>query len=54
MCVDLCTGVGRNISEVLARLGAPVKLVSAVGSDAFGGSLRASFKTLGIVRAHEQ
>ncbi len=29
-------GVGRNVAEVLARLGTPTALVAAVGADAFG------------------
>jgi pseudouridine kinase len=32
-------GVGRNIAENLARLGSPVALVSAVGTDLLGGQL---------------
>lgn len=34
-------GVARNIAENLARLGYPVKLVTAVGDDQFGDQLRA-------------
>ena len=32
-------GVGRNVAETLARLGVPVSLISAVGSDALGEEL---------------
>jgi len=41
-------GVGRNIAENLARLGADVKLVAAVGNDSFGKELLESCKTVGI------
>lgn len=42
--------MGRNISECLARLGAPVRLLSVVGSDAFGSAVLSSLKDLSIVR----
>lgn len=41
-------GVAGNIAEVLARLGAPVRLVSAVGQDAFGDGLVQHAGQLGI------
>lgn len=45
-------GVARNIAENLARLGLPVRLLSAVGDDAAGQSLLAQAQSVGIdVRA---
>ncbi len=45
-------GVGRNIAENLARLGVPVHLVSAVGRDPVGLSLRQQTEAAGVgVRA---
>jgi pseudouridine kinase len=41
-------GVARNIAENLARLGAPVALVTAVGVDAAGAALLAHASNLGI------
>ncbi len=41
-------GVARNIAENLARLGVPVALITALGDDAGGASLRASCRELGI------
>lgn len=41
-------GVARNIAENLARLGAPVALVTAVGNDAAGAALLAHASSLGI------
>ncbi|RJG09565.1 carbohydrate kinase [Massilia cavernae] len=41
-------GVARNIAENLARLGAPVGLVTAVGSDASGAALLAHAEGAGI------
>ncbi len=41
-------GVARNIAENLARLGVPVDLITALGDDAGGASLRASCRALGI------
>ena len=41
-------GVGRNIAENLARLGADVKLVAAVGNDRFGKELLDGCNTAGI------
>ena len=41
-------GVARNIAENLARLGSPVALVTAVGSDAAGAALLAHAGDLGI------
>lgn len=41
-------GVGRNIAENLARLGAPVALMTAVGGDAAGAALLAHAASLGI------
>jgi pseudouridine kinase len=41
-------GVARNIAENLARLGAPVALITALGNDASGRGLQAHAETLGI------
>ena len=41
-------GVARNIAENLARLGAPVALMTAVGSDAAGAALLAHANAAGI------
>jgi len=41
-------GVARNIAENLARLGAPVALMTAVGSDAAGAALLAHASAAGI------
>ena len=41
-------GVARNVAELLARLGVPVSLVSAVGEDEGGRSLLADLAALGI------
>lgn len=41
-------GVARNIAENLARLGVPVDLITALGDDAGGASLRASCRELDI------
>jgi len=41
-------GVGRNIAENLARLGANVKLVAAVGNDGFGKELMEGCRAVGI------
>jgi pseudouridine kinase len=41
-------GVARNIAENLARLGAPVALMTAVGSDAAGAALLAHAQDAGI------
>jgi pseudouridine kinase len=41
-------GVARNIAENLARLGAPVALMTAVGNDAAGGALLAHARAAGI------
>ena len=41
-------GVARNIAENLARLGVPVALITALGNDTGGASLRASCRELGI------
>lgn len=41
-------GVGRNIAENLARLGADVRLVTAFGDDADSADLRASCEAAGI------
>ncbi len=47
--VRLCPGgVGRNIAENLARLGAPVTMISAVGNDYFGQMILQSCKDAGI------
>lgn len=43
-------GVARNIAEAIARLQAPVELVSAVGKDAFGNWLLEDCDKLGIGR----
>lgn len=41
-------GVGRNIAENLARLGARVRLVTAFGDDAAGEALKAQAEEVGI------
>lgn len=41
-------GVGRNIAENLARVGADVRLVTAFGDDADSAQLRAACETLGM------
>jgi len=41
-------GVGRNIAENIARLGIPVHLCSVIGDDAFGVSILAHAKDVGI------
>ncbi len=41
-------GVARNVAELLARLGAPVSLVSVVGDDEGGRSLLADLAALGV------
>ncbi len=41
-------GVARNVAELLARLGAPVSLVSAVGEDEGGRALLADLAALGV------
>jgi pseudouridine kinase len=41
-------GVARNVAESLARLGAPVALVSAVGNDESGRALVAHLAALGV------
>lgn len=41
-------GVARNIAENLARLGAPVSLIAAVGGDASGQALLAHAESVGI------
>ena len=47
--VRLCAGgVGRNIAENLARLGAHVRMVSAVGADHFGEMILKSCTDAGI------
>ena len=41
-------GVARNIAENLARLGAPVSLLTAIGGDSSGAALLTHAETLGI------
>lgn len=41
-------GVGRNIAEACGRLGAEVKLLSAVGSDAYGDLILKNTKQAGV------
>lgn len=41
-------GVGRNIAQQLAALGAPVELMTVLGSDAFSQALETSCEKLGI------
>jgi pseudouridine kinase len=41
-------GVGRNIAENLARLGIPVRLVAAVGDDAFGDAVLRATADAGV------
>lgn len=47
-----CGGVGRNIAENLARLGAPVSLVTAIGRDEHGDRIRQSCQMAGIDLDH--
>lgn len=47
-----CGGVGRNIAENLARLGAPVSLVTAIGRDEHGERIRQSCQGAGIDLTH--
>ena len=47
--IRLCPGgVGRNIAENLARLGARVKMISAVGEDPFGEMILKSCQNAGM------
>lgn len=41
-------GVGRNVAECLARLGQKPFLISVVGDDMAGDSLRAHWRSLGL------
>lgn len=51
--VRLCPGgVGRNIAENLARLGANVRMVSAVGTDPFGKIILKSCEDAGMDISH--
>lgn len=51
--VRLCAGgVGRNIAENLTRLGANVKLISALGDDAFGKKIVELSEGVGIDMNH--
>ena len=51
--IRLCPGgVGRNIAENLARLGADVRMVSAVGMDPFGDIILRSCKDAGVDVSH--
>ena len=43
-----CGGVARNVAENLARLGQPTILISAIGSDFFGGHLRQQLQASGV------
>ncbi len=45
-------GVTRNVCENLARLGADVKLISAVGEDAFGDMILAQSRASGMDLTH--
>jgi pseudouridine kinase len=45
-------GVGRNVAENLARLGTPVHLVAAVGSDLLGDQLLAATAAAGVHVGH--
>ncbi len=47
-----CGGVGRNISEVLSRLGISVKLVSSFGDDYFSKILKENCSDLNIDVSH--
>ena len=47
-CIESCGGVARNIAEILARMGAQVALVTAVGNDASGRALLAHAESVGI------
>lgn len=47
--MEMCSGgVGRNISENLARLGTSVKLISAAGDDTFGKSILETTESAGV------
>lgn len=48
----VCGGVGRNISENLARLGASVSLVTAIGQDAHGERIRQVAQAAGVDLSH--
>ncbi|WP_455383606.1 carbohydrate kinase family protein [Salinispira pacifica] len=41
-------GVGRNIAENAARMGARVRFISVFGTDAFAAEMRGSLKPLGV------
>ena len=41
-------GVGRNVAENLARLGTPVRLLTAIGNDVLGGDLLAATARAGV------
>lgn len=45
-------GVGRNIAEVIARLGSPCRLVSAVGDDPLGAEIIAHTADAGVDVTH--
>ncbi len=45
-------GVGRNIAENLARLGTHVRLIAAVGPDAFGEALLSATAAAGVDTSH--
>lgn len=45
-------GVGRNIAENLARMGADVKLISAIGSDTFGKQTYEETRAAGVDMQH--
>ncbi len=47
-----CGGVGRNIAENLARLGASVSLVTAIGQDAYGERIRQGAQDAGVDMSH--
>lgn len=45
-------GVTRNVCDNLSRLGAPVKLVSALGDDTFAGQIQAECAAAGVDLTH--
>ncbi len=51
--IELCAGgVGRNISENLARIGVKVKLISALGDDVFAENVRQVSENAGVDMSH--
>ncbi len=51
--MEMCPGgVGRNVAENLARLGTPVKLITAIGNDSFGKKIVQSAESAGVDASH--